>query len=310
MKFFDISKLRYVSMDDLDELSAVLKKYPNPRSAYDIVNLMIWGTQFKAQWVEYNGRLFLYNETWSCILMPLGPYLSPKELLGMSRMFYEAGKCCAISYVDSEYVSQYSDYLLDFEIVKDLNTADYIYLSDRLAKLSGKKLQKKKNLISQFIRQFGEFLVEDLREEMGEECLHFSDQWLEDHPEDKDKGYKYEREALKKAFAYFQRLHLEGTVIRVNNQIVAFSVYSEQKEDMAIIHFEKFSREIKGAAQVINWETAKRLCHRYQYINREEDMGIPGLRKSKQSYQPLMILDSFKLTRKKNEDNSSVQISV
>lgn len=295
----DIRKLRYVEIDYLETLKSYFKKYPTPRSAYNIVNIMIWGPLFKAQWMEYKERLILYNETWTCILMPLGNFLSPEELSSVSESFYQSGKCGSVSLVDNEYVSQYRNHLTDFNIVKDFNTADYIYLSERLARLSGKKLQKKKNLISQFIRQYGKYEVEEIDKNDAEECLRLSDQWYEDHPEDKEIGYKYEREALLRAFQFFHELQIEGKIIRLDREIIAFSLFSELKEDMAIIHFEKFNRIFKGAAQLINWETARYLQPRYHYINREEDMGIPGLRKSKQSYQPLMLLDSYKLIRKK-----------
>jgi hypothetical protein len=296
-----LSELRYVKIEDHELLSEVLARYTTPRSAYDIVNLMIWGTQFKAQWMEYEGRLVLYNETWTCILMPLGEYLSPQEMLLLSESFYEAGRCGAITQVDTEYYVQYEPYLEEFEIIKDYNTADYIYLTERLAKLSGKKLQKKKNLISQFKRIYGDYEVEKLQQEDGEECLRLSDKWMEDHPEDKDNGYKYERKALKLAFEFFSRFGMEGLVIRYKQDIIAFTLFTEQKEDMALIHFEKFDRSFKGVAQLINWETARYLLPRYHYLNREEDMGIPGLRKSKLSYQPLMVLDSYKLINKKRK---------
>ncbi len=295
----DLTDLRYVTIDELDLLKTVLSRYSSPRSAYDIVNLMIWGTQCKAQWMEYAGRLILYNETWTCILMPLGKYFNPAELTAISGSFYEEGKCGTLTQVDKEYVIQYRSNLEQFRLIRDYNTADYIYLSEKLAKLSGKKLQKKKNLISQFKRRHGEYQVDKLRKEDGEECLRLSDNWLGDHPEDKDTGYKYERRAMSLVFEYFNELSIEGLVIRQNNRLIAFSIFSEQKEDMAVIHFEKFGRNIKGAAQLINWETAKHLSGRYHYINREEDMGIPGLRKAKLSYQPLMILDSYKLIKKK-----------
>lgn len=295
----DISKLRYVGFDEYEQIKSLLKKHQTPRSAYDIVNLLIWGTQFKAQLMEYKDRVILYNETWTCILMPLGDYFAPQELRSISDAFYETGKCSKITLVDNEYVLQYGDYLQDFAIEKDYNTADYIYLTEKLASLSGKKLQKKKNLISQFKRRYGEHLVQEMKVEDGEECLQFSDRWSKEHPEDKEIGYRYEREALRLSFEYFDRLSLEGLIIRHNGKLIAYSLFSEQKEDMAIVHFEKFDRNVKGSAQLINRETAVRLQDRYHYINREEDMGIPGLRKSKLSYQPVMILDSYKLKVKR-----------
>jgi hypothetical protein len=84
--------------------------------------------------------------------------------------------------------------------------------------------------------------------------------------------------------------------------MIAFTIYSQQSDDMVNVHFEKFDREMKGAAQLINWETAKHLQDRYLYVNREEDMGVPGLRKSKRSYQPLMVLDSYRIKKNKPKE--------
>jgi|SRR5690554_1650095 len=298
----DLSKLRRVQIEDYALLSSHLSRYQTPRSAYNIVNLMIWGTQFKAQWMEFAGRLIIFNETWMCVLMPLGMYFPPDELIEISEAFCESKKCGTISLIDNEYMALYRDSFTNFEITKDYNTADYIYLTEKLASLRGKKLQKKKNLISQFRKRYGDYEVTPLQKEASEECFDFADQWYKDHPEDKDEGYQYERGSLQKAFEYFELLKLAGLIIRHNRKMIAFTIYSQQSDDMVNVHFEKFDREMKGAAQLINWETAKHLQDRYLYVNREEDMGVPGLRKSKRSYQPLMVLDSYRIKKNKPKE--------
>ncbi len=297
----DLGNLRKVQIDDYELLSKLLSRYQTPRSAYNIVNLMIWGTQFKAQWMEFEGRLILFNETWMCVLMPLGIYFPPDELVEISEAFCESKKCGAVSLIDNEYMALYRTSYSGYDITKDYNTADYIYLTEKLARLSGKKLQKKKNLISQFRKRYGEYAVLPLQGADSGDCLDFADQWYKDHPEARDEGYYYERRALQTAFEYFDLLKLEGLIIRHEGRMIAFTIFSEQSVDMANVHFEKFDREMKGAAQLINWEAARHLQDRYLYVNREEDMGVPGLRKSKLSYQPLMVLDSYRMQKKKRE---------
>ena len=294
----DLSNLKVLSISDIEELESFLKMHASTRSAFNIVNLMIWGTQVEAQWFIVDDRLIIYNEAWNCILMPLGDYFHPSELQHLSETFLRSRKCGTISFVDTDYIDMYRKELEGFfKIEKDDNNADYVYLSEKLANLSGKKLQKKKNLVSQFKKQYPNYVVRDLKENDLEECLKLSDKWVDDHHREQP-GYVYEKKAIDNAFAHFKELQLEGKVIQINGDIVAFSVYTELRTDMAVIHFEKYDREIKGSAQIINMETAIVLQERYRYINREEDLGIPGLRKAKQSYQPIMMLECYKLVKK------------
>jgi hypothetical protein len=90
-----------------------------------------------------------------------------------------------------------------------------------------------------------------------------------------------------------------GLIIFVKDRMVSFSIFSRQNQNMADVHFEKYDSEIKGSEQVMCWETAKYLLDKYEYINREEDMGIEGLRQSKRSYDPEFTVKTYKLYRVK-----------
>ena len=102
----------------------------------------------------------------------------------------------------------------------------------------------------------------------------------------KDPNLTLECRAIKNAFKYWDKLPLGGIKILIDGEIVAWSVFSPQTDNMVTVHFEKFDPAIKGCAQVINWETVKLIKDRYRYINREQDMGIEGLRQAKRSYKP------------------------
>jgi hypothetical protein len=86
--------------------------------------------------------------------------------------------------------------------------------------------------------------------------------------------------------------------IAQGGELIAFSIFSALSSNMADVHFEKFDPEIKGIGQVINWETAKKLSAQYKYINREQDLGIKGLRQAKKSYSPEYIVNAYFLERK------------
>lgn len=291
-------ELKLIEIGDKEVFESFFRKYPSPKSPFHFVNLFVWGSQLNAAWAIYKERLIIYNEKWNCILMPVGKKMTAEELTELSDMFCRAGKCGTVSFVGAEFVENNRDKLEKFEIIQDRNNADYIYLSEKLSRLSGKKLQKKKNLISQFKRIYGDYQALSLTYEDGKECLELVNLWLT-NKEDDHIGHAYEKKAFELAFAYFQTLELQGVKIVWEGKIIAFSIYAEQKEDMAVIFFEKFDADIKGAAQLINRETANILSEKYEYINREEDMGIDGLRKAKKSYQPYEILDIYQLKREK-----------
>ena len=103
---------------------------------------------------------------------------------------------------------------------------------------------------------------------------------------------------MKRALDAFDALGLEGLVLFANGRLAGFSVFDRLNQNTADVHFEKYDPLIKGSAQAINWETARLLQGRYEYINREQDVGIEGLRKSKRSYCPAFTVKTYLLRRR------------
>lgn len=294
----ELSRLSSIDIDKVNVLRDYFRDNFCMRSAFSPVNLFIWGTQFNAQYMFIDDRMIIYNKAWNCILLPCGSKFPPQILKKISDTFYDAGMCGKVSFVDKAYIDRHQDELADYDVYVDRNNADYIYYAERLATLTGKKLQKKKNQISQFIRAYPDYIVSDVKQSDFEECFNLAEKWISDHHRHHP-GYKYEKKALRFAFDYYERLKLKGKKIHIGSDMAAFSLCSELNPDTIIVHFEKFNRTIKGASQVINWEMAKYISQGYKYINREEDMGIEQLRQAKKSYQPLAILDSYILEKKK-----------
>ncbi|HNQ44004.1 MAG TPA: phosphatidylglycerol lysyltransferase domain-containing protein, partial [Candidatus Cloacimonadota bacterium] len=95
-----------------------------------------------------------------------------------------------------------------------------------------------------------------------------------------------ELKAIENTLAYWHELPVEGLIICLDYKIAAYSIFSTQTSNMATIHFEKFDPDKKGSAQIINWETARYFSGRFEWINREQDIGLEGLRQAKLSYAP------------------------
>lgn len=179
----------------------------------------------------------------------------------------------------------------DFRFSADPNYFDYVYLRESLAGLSGKKLQPKRNHINRFRREYNyEYLP--ITPELVPECLRLELQWfLANSGEDHNRALQYERRSMTFALNHAEELGLVGGAICVDGQIVAFSFGAPINADTFCVHVEKADVRFDGAYSVINQEFASRIPPEFIYVNREEDLGIPGLRKAKQSYGPVLVLE-------------------
>ncbi len=175
-----------------------------------------------------------------------------------------------------------------FQFLGDEGNQDYIYLRERLVSLSGKSLQSKRNHINKFERLYPDYTYEPLTSAHADECLSLVDTWL-DASGDGD-GRLDERLMIERTLKHAEALGLTGGILRVEGKIVAFSYGSPINADTFGIHVEKADTAYEGAFTMINRELARHIPEQYTYINREEDLGIEGLRKSKLSYKPEMLL--------------------
>ncbi|MBR1481921.1 MAG: DUF2156 domain-containing protein [Ruminococcus sp.] len=177
-----------------------------------------------------------------------------------------------------------------FLFERSTTTQDYIYLASDLAQLSGKKYHAKRNHISKYHRLYGEPDVREITSENTADMLAVARGWCEEN----ELNYREEGEyaVLCEAADNLRDLQLRGILIYIENKPVAFALGKELSAVCFDISFEKALTAYDGSYAVINNEFAKRLTS-YTYINREEDMGLEGLRKAKLSYHPVRIYDRY-----------------
>ena len=176
------------------------------------------------------------------------------------------------------------------------NDADYIYLQKNLAELSGSSFQKKRNHISRFMRIYGDdWTFKSFPEnDLAEDILLLEEKWFNENNVSEDKALLLEKESISFALENAELFELTGGVLYIKNEAAAFTLASPVSDDTLDIHFEKALSEYgaNGAYAVINNQFAKKSSS-YIYLNREEDMGVEGLRKAKLSYKPDIILEKF-----------------
>jgi hypothetical protein len=269
----------------------------NPLSCeYNFSNLFCWQEPCNLSWTMYKGRLLIYDGIDKCSFMPIGDKFSPKELVDLSLGMKIIGLKPDLSLVAEDYIKEFPEIKEYYTVKIEPDYAEYIYKVDSLCDLKGKKLSKKRNLISQFKRLYPGFIIQSLSGGLKQESLLLAKEMLSQQ-EKRLNTLDQEFEALNTALNHFEELELEGLVLLLETKAeiraAAFSIFSPFNQHNSLvydIHFEKADRNFKGASQVINHETAKYLRQRCQYLNKEQDLGIKGLRQAKMSYDPEMLI--------------------
>lgn len=175
---------------------------------------------------------------------------------------------------------------------------DYVYEAERLATLSGKKLHAKRNHINRFLEENPDWHFELLTEELFPECRSMLASWTENHGgnEETAEGLSAEHTAIELAFRHYDVLGLEGGALFSGEKLIAFTIGEKISADTFDIHFEKAPADVQGAYPMINREFVRLILEKHpeiKYINREDDMGLDGLRKAKLSYDPAFLVEKY-----------------
>ena len=185
-----------------------------------------------------------------------------------------------------------------FNFIAERDYFDYVYLREDLATLKGKNFQAKRNHINRFNKQY-DYTYIPVTQDIIPECMALEQLWYETNKDAENNIDLYhERCSMRFAFEHFDELGLIGGAIAVDHKIISFAYGSPVNQNTFAIHVEKSDVRYDGIFSVICQEFAKHIHSQYVYINREEDLGLPGLRQSKLSYHPYLLLEKSAATKK------------
>ena len=164
--------------------------------------------------------------------------------------------------------------------------------------MSGRKFHRKKNHLNAFRKENPYAVYLPITEEIIPKCRAELDIWSEAHkranPDDQFIGY--EQAAIHEIFDHFDAFKLKGGAILIDGKVAAFTFGEKLNSDTAVIHVEKADSNIRGIYTAINQSFVEHEWWDMIYINREEDIGIEGLRKAKKSYRPIKMIEKFNAT--------------
>lgn len=170
---------------------------------------------------------------------------------------------------------------------------DYVYSRESLATLKGKKLHGKRNHINKFLSKYPDYEYRKLDPSMASDCIALYDQWMTEKDGETAESLQNEKLSVELALNNMETLGLTGGTIYIEGKLCAFTVGEQLYPHMQLIHIEKADTNYEGIFPMINQQYILHECEDVELINREEDMGIEGMRKAKRSYHPLKMIEKY-----------------
>ncbi len=260
--------------------------------------LFLWQDAFGTSWAEEEGILFVRAGSGKdTFFMP--PFAkSPESFVRGLELLHEEYDRLGIPFrliSASPWVKEEIERLCpgkyDFQENRDVE--EYVYRTADMISLPGKKFRMKKNHLNSFLRQYSDYQYEPITRENREDALEGIHDWFVRHGDIED-----EEAAIRRCFQYWDDLHIKGAVIRIYGKVEAFTNGDLVNDKLAHIIFEKANPEIRGLYQAINRDF---LIHEFadtEFVNREEDLGLPGLREAKMGYNPDHLTVKYDVTVK------------
>ena len=285
-----------LELDAKQTICAALAAAPPATSELTFTNLFIWRHHYRPVWRELDGRLLIIlaphgQEPFG--LPPLGPGDLTPAALALLADLAAAGARQRLCRVGAEALGRLDQ--ARFVARADRDQSDYVYAAQDLIQLKGNRFHRKKNHVNKFLKsQPHEY--RPLDEALVRAVLDMQDAWCALRDCADDPGLSAEDRAIHEALCKFGRLDYQGGAILIHGKVEAFSLGEPLNPDTAVIHIEKANPEIPGLYAAINQQFAQNAWSGLAWINREQDLGILGLRQAKESYNPHHLVDKYELT--------------
>lgn len=289
-----VTEFRKPKIEDVSFIRDTFMRTPHMACDYSSGNIILWSGVYHTEIACVGQTLFVkYNrEGVDYFLFPCGTEDVTEGVKWLEH--YCSVKNCTLRFgiiepAQFEILDNLFPRMYQIEYMRD--SADYIYETEKLAKLSGRAYHGKKNHINKFLKNYTDWQYETLTQQNQQEAIKMVEAWCEENHCCEDVGKAAEICVCIKGIENFETLGLVGGVLRVNGAVVAVTLGEPLNNDTFVVHFEKALQAVSGAYTMINQQFVKNEMQAYRYVNREEDMGLEGLRKAKESYKPIFLAE-------------------
>ncbi|MBU3204182.1 DUF2156 domain-containing protein [Clostridium algidicarnis] len=291
---------RKLTLEDKELFERYISPYKFLSCEYSFTTLYIWREACDIQYGIYKDALIIKKKDFNGdyhFMQPLG--YKEEDLKDILKYLASCKKENDIKYIFKDLEEDFAYKIKcickeneDIAIIEDIDNFDYLYESEKLIKLSGKKLHGKKNHYNSFVKEY-DYKVKDISgKEVIEGVIKATEKWyLENNNE--DKMLYYETESIKDIVRNIEFLNLKGMAVYIDSEVVGFTLGEKLNDKLAVIHVEKGDINYKGIYSFINRTFIDKYFNDVEIINREQDLGIEGLRKAKLSYSPVKLEKKF-----------------
>ena len=279
-------------LEDKEIISSYFEKAQSRSCERTFVNVYLWSRHHKVQYAIIEDTLVFRDSGKNLsFTYPAGEPENVKKALEFLMEYCKEKDVPFILYNVTPHMFAQLDkwYPKKFFIEYNRDLADYVYETEKLASLAGKKLHGKRNHINKFKALYPDWSYEPLNDDNVEDCFQMALKWRNKNGCEDDPEKNAEMCVTLNSLRLYKELGLKGGVLKADGKIVAFTVGEPVSDDTFVVHIEKAFAEVDGAYPMINQQFVQHECMEYEYVNREEDTGAEGLRKAKLSYRPAFL---------------------
>ena len=293
--------MRPLALEHRDILHPLLAELRPQQSEFTFTNLFIWREAYQLQLARVGEAIAIFS--WradpedSFVFPPIGPGANADAVRHCLARLAAEGHNPRMARATASDLERLGVTEEEFEIAADRDQWDYVYLVQELIELRGDRYHRKRNHLEQFAKQH-EFSYRPLAPEFVPQCIELQDRWCDDKHCDLVATLRGESRAVKESLEEFEALGITGGCIEIGGKIEAFALGESLNPDTVVVHIEKANAAFHGLYQAINQQFLEKAWPGIPFVNREQDMGVAGLRKAKQSYHPHHMIEKFMVRRR------------
>jgi len=279
-----------IELQDKELFDQFFIKYPPLISEFTFTNLFCWRLSKGHEFALYNNHLiisFFDDRKFRRFYQPIGE--NPADIMQKILLLFPESSFERVEKSIAEKINK------EFIVEHDKNMDDYVYSINNLKLLVGDKYSAKRNFIKRFLHYNPKICVLD--EDAVQSFLQLQEKWCNLKDCHSNKNTEAEHMAIKEALLNFKKLKFFGMCVYVNNNIEAFAIGEPLNENTFVEHFEKADARFTGIYQYLLNEFVKTIPERFTFINREQDLDVEGIRKTKLSYHPFKFIEKYNIKK-------------
>ena len=293
----EFPQLKDLTLEDKPLCDQLFNQFPPQISEFTFTNLFIWRQAYQIKISHLQNFLCLLSEQEgsSFFFPPIGEGDVIECYQSLLQYLRGKGIPPKIVRVPEAVVAQIDWKISGMKAELDRNQSDYVYLTQDLTELKGRKYHRKRNHIKQFQEKYSYQYI-PLTPEWIPQCLQLETEWCDLRQCEASPGLLNESLAIKEAFTHYEELGVKGGALLINGKVEAFTLGDPLNPETAVIHIEKENPAYEGLYPMINQAFLEHQWSGYLYVNREQDLGEEGLRKAKESYFPHHMVNKYSIT--------------